>query len=347
MSNHEECNCEQSLRLKREVEELKAELASTTTTLVVARSDLRCPICLGLPFDDHTGMGCACGADGTTKSGGIVEAFRSVHEAWAHEKVRADAAIDRGNALNAANAALRAEWHARNTAKYEGVWIWDRNYNDLASMSDKMVISITAGSLRALIATQGGKGEPVARCEVCDWPLRERKEDGCVKGNCSFRPDVGSDDHKRIQKRRAELDAAKALEGQAAEDQATAGILCDVCDAAWGDDTRAATRGYEGVVERVLFLWNYWLRGTSVEPARDPVTREPEPYIGGDDAYMLARDNADELDAANALITELSGECAWLREVADAAEAHSRHYTDSSRERLDRALAALRKARAT
>jgi hypothetical protein len=89
MSNHEECNCEQSLRLKREVEELKAELASTTTT-------------------------------------------------------------------------------------------------------------------------QGGKGEPVARCEVCDWPLRERKEDGCVKGNCSFRPDVGSDDHKRIQKRRAELDAAKA-----------------------------------------------------------------------------------------------------------------------------------------
>ena len=210
MSNHEECNCEQSLRLKREVEELKAELASTTTTLVVARSELRCPICLGLPFDDHTGMGCACGADGTTKSGGIVEAFRSVHEAWAHEKVRADAAIDRGNALNAANAALRAEWHARNTAKYEGVWIWDRNYNDLASMSDKMVISITAGSLRALIATQGGKGEPVARCEVCDWPLRERKEDGCVKGNCSFRPDVGSDDHKRLQKRRAELDAAKA-----------------------------------------------------------------------------------------------------------------------------------------
>jgi len=177
MSNHEECNCEQSLRLKREVEELKAELASTTTTLVVARSDLRCPICLGLPFDDHTGMGCACGADGTTKSGGIVEAFRSVHEAWAHEKVRADAAIDRGNALNAA--------------------------------------------LRATVA---------------------------------------------------------ALEGQAAEDQATAGILCDVCDAAWGDDTRAVTRGYEGVVERVLFLWNYWLRGTSVEPARAPMTRQPEPH---------------------------------------------------------------------
>jgi len=193
MSNHEECNCEQSLRLKREVEELKAELASTTTTLVVARSDLRCPICLGLPFDDHTGMGCACGADGTTKSGGIVEAFRSVHEAWAHEKVRADAAIDRGNALNAANAALRA--------------------------------------------------------------------------------------------------TVAALEGQAAEDQATAGILCDVCDAAWGDDTRAGTRGYDGVVERVRYLYRALKTRDSViadllktvdargnTAPRAPMTRRPEPH---------------------------------------------------------------------
>lgn len=26
------------------------------------------------------------------------------------------------------------------------------------------------------------------RCEHCGWPLKERIEDGCVKGNCSMRP---------------------------------------------------------------------------------------------------------------------------------------------------------------
>jgi hypothetical protein len=29
---------------------------------------------------------------------------------------------------------------------------------------------------------------PEARCERCGWPLKERVEDGCVKGNCSMRP---------------------------------------------------------------------------------------------------------------------------------------------------------------
>jgi len=44
-------------------------------------------------------------------------------------------------------------------------------------------------------------------------------------------------------------------------------------------------------------------------------------------------------------IKALLDDYALLCEVADAAEAHSRHYTDSSRERLGRALDALRKAR--
>lgn len=33
-----------------------------------------------------------------------------------------------------------------------------------------------------------GWSEADSRCEVCGWPLKERKEDGCVRGNCSMRP---------------------------------------------------------------------------------------------------------------------------------------------------------------
>jgi len=45
----------------------------------------------------------------------------------------------------------------------------------------------------------------VVRCEVCDWPLKESIEDGCVAGNCAYRPDKGSPEYHRIQKRRREL----------------------------------------------------------------------------------------------------------------------------------------------
>lgn len=40
------------------------------------------------------------------------------------------------------------------------------------------------------------------RCPICDWPLHERQEDGCVEGNCSYRPQEGSPEHCRIQQRR-------------------------------------------------------------------------------------------------------------------------------------------------
>lgn len=52
------------------------------------------------------------------------------------------------------------------------------------------------------------------RCEVCDWPLKERMEDGCVAGNCARRPGEHTDDYRRIRERRAALarKAAKAAE---------------------------------------------------------------------------------------------------------------------------------------
>ena len=43
------------------------------------------------------------------------------------------------------------------------------------------------------------------RCEICDWPLVARMEDGCVPGNCSYRPEQGTDEHRRIQERREAL----------------------------------------------------------------------------------------------------------------------------------------------
>lgn len=46
------------------------------------------------------------------------------------------------------------------------------------------------------------------RCEVCDWPLADDVKRGCVPGNCSYRPDPGSEEYRRIQERRAALAAA-------------------------------------------------------------------------------------------------------------------------------------------
>lgn len=38
------------------------------------------------------------------------------------------------------------------------------------------------------------------RCPICRWPLAPRMEDGCIPGNCSYRPDDPSE--QRVVKRR-------------------------------------------------------------------------------------------------------------------------------------------------
>lgn len=45
------------------------------------------------------------------------------------------------------------------------------------------------------------------RCPFCDWPMALKPKDGCVPGNCSFRPREGSPEWKHIQERRAALKA--------------------------------------------------------------------------------------------------------------------------------------------
>ena len=43
------------------------------------------------------------------------------------------------------------------------------------------------------------------RCEVCGWPLAASASEGCVPGNCSYRPPEGTDEYRRIQQRREAL----------------------------------------------------------------------------------------------------------------------------------------------
>lgn len=49
-------------------------------------------------------------------------------------------------------------------------------------------------------------------CDVCGWTLAISAEEGCVQGNCSYRPRENSDEYRRIRDRRdglALLDAVR------------------------------------------------------------------------------------------------------------------------------------------
>lgn len=49
----------------------------------------------------------------------------------------------------------------------------------------------------------------VPRCQVCSWPLAESVEAGCVPGNCSYRPEQGTAEHRRIRARRESIAAGR------------------------------------------------------------------------------------------------------------------------------------------
>jgi hypothetical protein len=50
-----------------------------------------------------------------------------------------------------------------------------------------------------------GTVEEPARCPVCDWPLAATVAEGCVPGNCSYRPPEGTSEYQRIKERRKSL----------------------------------------------------------------------------------------------------------------------------------------------
>lgn len=51
------------------------------------------------------------------------------------------------------------------------------------------------------------------RCYVCGWPLAESRAQGCVAGDCSYRPAQGTPEHDRIKDRlRAQMSAPAAAQ---------------------------------------------------------------------------------------------------------------------------------------
>lgn len=60
------------------------------------------------------------------------------------------------------------------------------------------------------------------RCLICDWPLAQDERDGCVDGNCSYRPQEGSEEWHRcrrnrealIERRAARLDPEGGIPGR-------------------------------------------------------------------------------------------------------------------------------------
>lgn len=49
------------------------------------------------------------------------------------------------------------------------------------------------------------------RCPICDWPFALTCEQGCVPGDCSYRPNVGSDEWFRIKRNRDKMTAPESL----------------------------------------------------------------------------------------------------------------------------------------
>lgn len=43
------------------------------------------------------------------------------------------------------------------------------------------------------------------QCPICGWPLEDSIEKGCIPGNCSYRPAEGSDEYRRIEKRKEDI----------------------------------------------------------------------------------------------------------------------------------------------
>lgn len=65
-----------------------------------------------------------------------------------------------------------------------------------------------ARELRGIICQyQAAQDDVVERCPVCDYPMAQYQSEGCVKNNCSYRPDYGTPEYYRIQDRKLAIAA--------------------------------------------------------------------------------------------------------------------------------------------
>jgi hypothetical protein len=109
----------------------------------------------------------------------------------------------------------------------DDVWGWGPN-RDGQNMLGKLWMEIRAEltgvpSLNAepALAAEGAKPIipnwfPDDRCQVCGWPLAQCRDQGCVAGDCSFRPQEGTESYRITQLRRKAL-AERADPAQSAD----------------------------------------------------------------------------------------------------------------------------------
>ena len=73
------------------------------------------------------------------------------------------------------------------------------------------------------------------RCPRCGWPLAKSIREGCVPGNCSYRPKEGSEEWKRMRDREADTATARtALDSYLAGKTDSHG-RCATCGGPWDD----------------------------------------------------------------------------------------------------------------
>ncbi len=57
------------------------------------------------------------------------------------------------------------------------------------------------------------------RCPICEWPMSKDAASGCVPGNCSYRPEPGSEEHRRIERNKVEADRLYPNEYRGVKDE--------------------------------------------------------------------------------------------------------------------------------
>lgn len=67
----------------------------------------------------------------------------------------------------------------------------------------------------ALSHTTPAATEPIdeTRCPICSWPYAKSRDEGCVPGDCSYRPEHGSEEWRRVKANRERLAGQAKQEG--------------------------------------------------------------------------------------------------------------------------------------
>ena len=157
--------------------------------------------------------------------------------------------------------------------------------------------------------------EPEARCQICDWPIKKTIQEGCVPGNCSFRPAEGSPEYYRIQERRRQLEMDKLPRKSAvASEQPTAaagsapqdtGLLYGRCYK-WLDGKSTENVGV--YMFRPSDLVAFVLQEIARAQAPQRCDRPMHTYIWKCGDFLAVAQATDQFEARNILLQEFEDE---------------------------------------